>query len=203
MRLTDKTSKMIQADLKDAGIPYVDDAGRYRDFHALRHTTGSWLAANGVHPKVAQAIMRHSDINLTMSRYTHTLKGQEAQAIRSLPDLSVATAEQQAATGTNGQIADAGGRTSSAWTPKWTPDLTPTAYSGCNGLSSDGTGHPHEREIAASHKGMNDRDLGTETNRLAPSVIAERELRPEGLEPPTIGSEDRGSIQLSYGRRHH
>jgi hypothetical protein len=25
-------------------------------------------------------------------------------------------------------------------------------------------------------------------------------LRPEGLEPPTIGSEDRCSVQLSYGR---
>ena len=100
-----ETSEMIQADLKDAGIPYVDDAGRFRDFHALRHTTGSWLAAKGVHPKVAQAIMRHSDINLTVSRYTHTLKGQEAQAIRSLPDLSVASDEQQRATGTDGAAA--------------------------------------------------------------------------------------------------
>ena len=28
-----------------------------------------------------------------------------------------------------------------------------------------------------------------------------RMVRPEGLEPPTLGSEDRCSIQLSYGRR--
>ncbi len=190
-QLTDKTSKMIQADLKEAGIPYVDDAGRYRDFHALRHTTGSWLAANGVHPKVAQAIMRHSDINLTMSRYTHTLKGQEAQAIRSLPDLSTVTGKQQRATGTDEQIADADGRTSAAWTPKWTPDLTPTAYSGCNGLSSIGTVQPRGTERTTNHKGMNSKDLGTRTDRLASTVITGRELRPEGLEPPTIGSEDR------------
>ena len=50
---------------KDAKIEYVDDSGRYADFHCFRHTTGSLLAANGVHPKVAQILMRHCDINLT------------------------------------------------------------------------------------------------------------------------------------------
>ncbi len=45
----------------------VDDSGRVVDFHALRHTAGSLLAAGGVHPKVAQSLMRHSDINLTLS----------------------------------------------------------------------------------------------------------------------------------------
>ncbi len=99
-RLTDKTSDMIQADLADAAIPYVDEAGRYADFHSLRHTTGSLLAASGVHPKVAQSIMRHSDINLTMSRYTHTLRGQEAEAIENLPDFSSPGQHQQKATGT-------------------------------------------------------------------------------------------------------
>jgi len=32
--------------------------------------------------------MRHSDINLTMSLYTHTLRDQESKAIAKLPDLS-------------------------------------------------------------------------------------------------------------------
>jgi Phage integrase family len=95
---------MLKADLSDAGIPYVDDAERYADFHALRHTTGSWLAANGVSPKVAQAIMRHSDINLTMGVYTHLLGGQEAEAVAKLPDLSLPSPEAQGAvvTGTDG-----------------------------------------------------------------------------------------------------
>ena len=35
------------------------------DFHTLRHTQGSLLAASGIHPKVAQTLMRHSDINHT------------------------------------------------------------------------------------------------------------------------------------------
>ncbi|MFC1676781.1 tyrosine-type recombinase/integrase [Planctomycetota bacterium] len=58
------------------------------DFHSLRHTTGSLLAASGVHPKVAQSIMRHSDINLTVSIYTHLFRGQKSQAVESLPDFS-------------------------------------------------------------------------------------------------------------------
>lgn len=103
-RLTPKTADMLKLDLADAGISYTDHAGRFRDFHCLRHTCGTWLAANDVHPKVAQAIMRHSDINLTMSRYTHTLRGQEAEAVTRLPDLSTsAEAEAQWATGTDGR----------------------------------------------------------------------------------------------------
>lgn len=102
-KLTDKTSKMLQADLAEAGISFVDDSGRYADFHSLRHTTGTWLAASGVHPKVAQSIMRHSDINLTMSRYSHTLLGAEAEAIASLPDCSPSSRERQKATGTDGK----------------------------------------------------------------------------------------------------
>lgn len=95
------TSKMLQADLKAADISYVDDAGRYVDFHSLRHTTGSLLAASGVHPKVAQQIMRHGDINLTMSRYTHVFSGQESEAIARLPDLSAPSSGKQRATGTD------------------------------------------------------------------------------------------------------
>jgi integrase len=94
-QLTDKTAKMIQADLKEAGIDYKDNSGRYFDFHALRRETGTLLAAAGVHPKVAQSIMRHSDINLTMSLYTHTLRGQESEAVAKLPDLSQPSKQQK------------------------------------------------------------------------------------------------------------
>jgi len=99
-RLADKTHLLIKADLEAAGIPYVDESGRYADFHSLRHTTGTLLAAAGVHPKVAQSLMRHSDINLTMSRYTHTLLGQESAAVESLPDLSLPSTNRQRAVAT-------------------------------------------------------------------------------------------------------
>lgn len=66
-------------------------------------TRWDFPAASGVHPKVAQSIMRHSDINLTMSLYTHTLRGQESEAVAKLPDLSKSSKQQKSkGTGTNG-----------------------------------------------------------------------------------------------------
>lgn len=47
----DRMIKAFKADLAGAGIDYEDASGRVIDFHALRHTTGSLLAASGVHPK--------------------------------------------------------------------------------------------------------------------------------------------------------
>jgi len=123
--MPEKTAKMLRADLaaarkgwieqagqddklkqerqKSSFLAYVDDAGRYADFHSIRHTCGSLLAAAGVNPKVAQEIMRHSDINLTMSRYSHVYRGQVSQAVENLPDFSRPSLERQkaAATGTD------------------------------------------------------------------------------------------------------
>ena len=96
-----KPIDMLRPDLEAARIDYQDEAGRYADFHSLRHTTGSLLAASGVHPKLAQEIMRHSDINLTMSLYTHTLREQEADAVNSLPDFSRPSSQSQKKTGTD------------------------------------------------------------------------------------------------------
>ena len=100
-QLTDKTANMLKADLADAGIDYQDESGQYFDFHALRGETGTLLAKSGVHPKVAQSIMRHSDINLTMSLYTHTLRGQESEAVGKLPDLSQSSKQRKLETGTD------------------------------------------------------------------------------------------------------
>jgi hypothetical protein len=65
------------------------------------HTTGSLLAASGVHPKVAQEILRHSDINSTLIHYTHMLREQEAEAINKLPDFSTPSRQSQKKTGTD------------------------------------------------------------------------------------------------------
>jgi len=44
-------AKMLRHDLKVAGVPYADEAGKVFDFHALRHQFISMLARAGVHPK--------------------------------------------------------------------------------------------------------------------------------------------------------
>ncbi len=64
-------AEMLRLDLEAADIPYQDEQGRYFDFHALRGQVISFLAAGGVHPKVAQVLARHSTITLTMNHYTH------------------------------------------------------------------------------------------------------------------------------------
>lgn len=81
-----ETARMLRADLAAAGIPDKDALGRVVDFHALRHTFLTLLAASGVHPKVAQDLARHSDINLTLSRYSHTILEQRSEAVARLPE---------------------------------------------------------------------------------------------------------------------
>ena len=104
-KVPEKTADMMKEYLAAAKIPYVDDAGLFADFHALRHVTGSLLVKAGIHPKVSQSLMQHSDINPTMSKYTHIFRGQESEAVEKLPDLSLPSQQNQQAlaTGKNGK----------------------------------------------------------------------------------------------------
>jgi len=82
-------------------LSYVDERGRYADFHSLRHTFISNLAAGGVHPKTAQRLARHSTITLTMDRYTHLHRDDLATALNVLPDLTRTALPVEVATGTD------------------------------------------------------------------------------------------------------
>jgi len=79
---------MIKTDLKAAGILYEID-GQFADFHSLRHSTASLLIQTGANPKVIQSLMRHTDLNLTMSNYTHIYAGQQRETIENLPDFVI------------------------------------------------------------------------------------------------------------------
>ena len=77
--------RTFNLDLAVAGIPKRDAQGRTLDVHCLRHTFATLLARNGVSPGVAQKLMRHSDIRLTMNTYTHLELTDTASAVAALP----------------------------------------------------------------------------------------------------------------------
>ena len=98
---------MLKHDLEVAGIPYVDENGRFGDFHALRHTFITNMVKSGVSPKAAQSLARHSTIDLTMNVYTTLTVHDQASAMATLPPIptmGVVNPEDQGlrATGTNG-----------------------------------------------------------------------------------------------------
>lgn len=68
-------AEVLRDDCVEAGIKNTD----VLDFHCLRHTTGSWLAAAGIPLHEVQRIMRHSSITLTIDRYGHLAKGSESR----------------------------------------------------------------------------------------------------------------------------
>jgi integrase len=80
-------AEMIRIDLTAADVDYEDDRGRVVDFHALRHTFISNLARAGVHPRNAQALARHSTIDLTMNTYSHVSMNDLARDIEALPSV--------------------------------------------------------------------------------------------------------------------
>ena len=79
--------KVLDRDLKVAGIPKADDRGRTLDVHALRHSFGTLLSKGNVAPRTAQELMRHSTIDLTMNVYTDPRLLDTCGALDSLPDL--------------------------------------------------------------------------------------------------------------------
>ena len=91
----------MRPDLNAAGIDYVDDTGRYADFHALRHSFITHLGrTKDIHFKTAQDLARHSTPMLT-ARYTHGFKGDEVTAVNALPDFGGGVSGSEQATGTN------------------------------------------------------------------------------------------------------
>ena len=69
------------------GIAKRDDRGRTVDLRSLRHTFGTHLSKAGVAPRVAQAAMRHSSLDLTMNVYSDPTLLDVAGAMEALPGL--------------------------------------------------------------------------------------------------------------------
>jgi hypothetical protein len=122
--------------------------------------------------------MRHSDINLTMSRYTHTLRGQESEAVESLPDLSLPSKQTRKATGTDNSIVD------SAYKPAY-KKLAKNPYFDNTPLSSIGDNGAQEKSFTKQNvehaKSLQMAGLGTEKDLLSPNDINENSNAPERI----------------------
>ncbi len=77
---------MIRVDLDTAGVPIEDEAGRVLDFHSLRHTFCTNLAKSGVLPQMAQRLMRHATVEMTMKFYTHIGLDSMRESVSKLPE---------------------------------------------------------------------------------------------------------------------
>jgi integrase len=86
-RLSINLVKVFNRDLAFAGIPKRDERNRTACVHSLRHTFATLMSRGGVAPRTAQAAMRHSTIDLTMSVYTDPKLLDVASALNALPDL--------------------------------------------------------------------------------------------------------------------
>jgi integrase len=98
--------RVFNRDLEAAGIPKRDDRGRTLDIHALRTTFGTLLSKSGVPPRVAQRLMRHSDIRLTMQTYTDPKLFDLQGAIDSLPSVAPSVAPTPVISGATVTTAD-------------------------------------------------------------------------------------------------
>ncbi len=80
-------ASMLRKDAEKNGVAYRDEAGRYADFHALRHTWGTFLQRNGIAQRYAMNLLRHSDMKLTVKVYTDESQLPIYDAIKTLPRL--------------------------------------------------------------------------------------------------------------------
>lgn len=71
---------MFKNFLKDASLPPMR-------FHDLRHSAATFLLSMGVHPKVVQEILGHSNISMTMDTYSHVLPSMQIDAMDKMNDL--------------------------------------------------------------------------------------------------------------------
>jgi integrase len=76
-------------------------------FHDLRHTSATLLLAQDIHPKIVQERLGHSDIGMTLNRYSHVTPSMQREAAEAL-DKAVERADASEKYGIENEQTDAG-----------------------------------------------------------------------------------------------
>ncbi len=155
--------RILNRDLKTAGISKRDERGRTIDVHALRHSFGTLLSKGGVAPRTAQAAMRHSTINLTMNTYTDPRLLDVQGALDSLPSLPLGSHP-------NGKEKQRAQATGTEGASNWRPDLVAPTVA----LATDFRSHSGSFPVIAS--GKDDRRTTRNANAENPTKPNEKAL---------------------------
>jgi integrase len=73
-------SRDFKRTLKMAGLPNIR-------FHDLRHTAATLMLQQGIHPKIVQERLGHSDISLTLNTYSHVLPSMQEDAAEKMDEI--------------------------------------------------------------------------------------------------------------------
>jgi integrase len=65
---------------KDQQLPVIR-------LHDLRHTAATLILANGEHPRIVQERLGHSDVSMTLNRYSHVTESMQRDAADRLAKL--------------------------------------------------------------------------------------------------------------------
>ncbi len=176
--------RLFDADLELAGIPKHDERGRVADVHCLRHSFATALARAGVATKDAQTVLRHSDVNLTLSVYSHSEFDELTTSLDALPKFDAVMSME-------GDF------------QKLPPKLPPTG--GKPPLSMACIGTEWEQSVFETSSGTREEN-GLNRNEKASQEgdsLRGFETSSTGHDPATSGSTVRRSNQLSYEPLHH
>jgi hypothetical protein len=181
--------KILNRDLRAAGIPKRDDRGRTLDVHALRTTFGMLLSKGDVAPRTAQAALRHNDIDTTINVYTDPRLLDVGGALDVLPSLPLDGTPTEGpevvrATGTDDEAAR-------KFAPGFAPNRCKPRPSGSTAGKATRWSDPADPApaIAASA------NPGNGKSPLTSAVNGPAEVGVTGLEPATSWSRTKRSSQ--------
>lgn len=72
--------RMFKKILERAGLPHMP-------FHDLRHSAATILISMGIHPKVIQELLGHSDISITLGIYGHLFPSMQQDVVEKWQDV--------------------------------------------------------------------------------------------------------------------